>query len=266
MNDILHRLLEAKAKVLEREREQEPWDALHARAVERMAQRRSFLDALRARGDEPAIIAEVKRASPSLGLIVQDFDPVRIAASYERGGVDAVSVLTESDHFLGELRYLDVVRANACCPILRKDFLTDAYQIAQSAAYGADAVLLIVAALDDLPLAALIHEAERYALDALVEVHDSGELARALLAGARIVGINNRNLRTFSVDLAVTEELLSAVPSGVLVVSESGLRNGTQIRRLRRAGAHAFLVGESLMRSADPAAAVRELRGIETVR
>ncbi|TAM57768.1 indole-3-glycerol phosphate synthase TrpC [bacterium] len=266
MNDILQRLLDAKAKVLELERAAQPWERLHERGLARAAQRRGFGQALCARGEEPAIIAEIKRASPSLGLIVQDFDPARIAASYECAGADAISVLTESDHFLGELSFLDVARANSERPILRKDFLTDAYQIAQSSAYGADAVLLIVAALDDERLTALIQEAARYALDALVEVHGAGELSRALRAGARIVGINNRNLRTFDVDLSTTTELLSEIPPGVLVVSESGLHNGEQVRRLRRAGAQAFLVGESLMRSADPGAMLRELRGVGSLR
>jgi len=266
VNDILHRLLETKAKVLAREREEEPSEVLHARALARMGERRSFFNALRATGDEPAIIAEIKRASPSLGLIVHDFDPERIAATYERAGADAISVLTETDHFLGELRFLDLARAKTSRAILRKDFLTDPYQIVQSAAYGADAILLIVAALDDETLAALIREADRYALDALVEVHDAQELSRALRAGARIVGINNRNLRTFTVDLAISEELLPGIPPGVLVVSESGFQNAAQIRRLRAAGAHAFLIGESLMRSADPVTALQELRGVHVSR
>ncbi|HVA38409.1 MAG TPA: indole-3-glycerol phosphate synthase TrpC [Candidatus Dormibacteraeota bacterium] len=261
MNDILQRLLEAKAKVLARDRAAEPWEALHERALARMGERRSFAGALRAPGAEFAIVAEIKRASPSLGLIVRDFDPARIAAAYEAAGADAISVLTESDHFLGELGFLDVVRANSTRPILRKDFLTEAYQVAQSAACGADAILLIVAALDDERLAALIREAARYRLDALVEVHDAAELERALRAGARIVGINNRNLRTFLVDLAVTEELLPAIPADVLVVSESGFHSSEQLARLRDAGARAFLIGESLMRSSDPTAALRELRG-----
>lgn len=266
MNDVLRELLEVKSKVLARERDLEPWETVHARALERIGERRSLSAALRARGEEPAIIAEIKRASPSLGLIVHDFDPARIATAYERAGADAISVLTESDHFLGELRFLDVARAHASRPILRKDFLTDRYQVAQSAAYGADAILLIVAALDDDRLAELIREAARYALDALVEVHDAAELGRALRAGAQIVGINNRNLRTFHVDLAVSEELLPAVPRGVLVVSESGFQSGAQIRRLRAAGAHAFLIGEWLMRSEDPVSALRDLRGIHVAR
>ncbi|MDE2570893.1 MAG: indole-3-glycerol phosphate synthase TrpC [bacterium] len=266
MNDVLRRLLDAKAKVLAQERASEPWEALDERACRRVEQRRSFGQALRATGERPAIIAEIKRASPSLGLIVHEFDPARIAAAYERAGADAISVLTESDHFLGELRFLEVVRANAARPLLRKDFLTDPYQVAQSAAYGADAYLLIVAALDDARLAELIQAGERYALDALVEVHDAAELARALRAGAKLVGVNNRDLRTFDVDLAVSEELLPAIPSDVLVVSESGFRTAEQIRRLRAAGSQAFLIGEWLMRSDDPVAALRELRGVEVQR
>ncbi len=166
-----------------------------ARARARAGERRSFLEALR-RGAGGAIVAEIKRASPSAGLIARSFDPEQIGRAYDESGCDAISVLTERDHFLGELSYLETVRAVTSRPLLRKDFLWTRYQIAQSAAYGADCVLLIVAGLDDAALAETMDEAARFALDVLVEVHDERDLERAVAAGARLVGINNRNLRT----------------------------------------------------------------------
>jgi indole-3-glycerol phosphate synthase len=261
MNDMLTRLYAAKAEVLRAEEAREPYPEILERAEQRSAERRPFAAALRAaRG--PAIIAEIKRASPSVGLIARNFDPAAIAAAYADAGADAISVLTESDHFLGDINYLEVARAHAALPILRKDFLSTPYQIAQSAAYGADAVLLIVGGLDDATLGTLLAEARRFALDALVEVHDEEELARALAAGAQIVGINNRDLRTFDIDLGVTEYLLPAIPSGVLAISESGVHAAADIARLHACGARGFLVGESLMRAEDRATFLAELKGI----
>jgi indole-3-glycerol phosphate synthase len=250
MNDMLERLYAAKAETLRADEAREPYAGLAARAEARRPERRSFAAALRrARG--PAIVAEIKRASPSVGLIARNFDPAKIAAAYDAAGADAISVLTEADHFLGELAYLDV----------RKDFLTSPYQIAQSAAYGADAVLLIAAGLDDARLRFLMDEAARFDLDVLVEVHDEDELARALAAGAALVGINNRDLRTFETDLGVTEHLLPGIPAGTLVVSESGVHHPSDVARLHRQGARAFLVGESLMRSEDRATFLAALKG-----
>ena len=175
-------------------------------------------------------------------------------------------MLTESDHFLGELAYLDVARANAKRPILRKDFLTGAYGVAQSAAYGADAVLAIVAGLTDAQLREIFEEAQRYALDVLVEVHDAAELERSTAAGAVLVGINNRNLRTFETDLSVSESILPLVPAGVTVVSESGIGSSDEVARLVAAGAHGFLIGESLMLAEDPRVFVRELKAVGALR
>jgi indole-3-glycerol phosphate synthase len=259
MVDILHRIYNAKATVAAREEAEEPYDAVRARALARKVERRSFLNAVRA-SSGPAIVGEIKRASPSAGLIARNFDPASIAQTYDRAGVDCISVLTESDHFLGELTYLDVARKHSSRPLLRKDFLTTPYQIAQSAAYGADAVLLIVAGLTDEQLRVCMEEAAAYDLDVLVEVHDMPELARAVSLGAKLIGINNRNLRTFETDLAVSEYLLPLVPADVTVISESGMQGPEDILRLHEAGARGFLVGEALMRADDPNGAIRALK------
>jgi indole-3-glycerol phosphate synthase len=259
MADILHRIYDAKLRTAAREEEHDPYELVSTRARSSMFNRRRFLEALHAsRG--PAIIGEIKRASPSAGLIARNFDPAGLARAYQSAGVDVISVLTESDHFLGELAYLNVVRTHSTCPILRKDFLSNPYQIAQSAAYGADAVLLIVAGLTDDQLRACMAEARAYELDVLVEVHDCAELERALALGAVIIGINNRDLRTFATDLDVSEYLLPKVPAGVTAISESGMRGPEDIQRLHQAGARGFLVGEALMRAEDPAAAIRALK------
>lgn len=264
MRDILERLYEAKARALAEEELREPLPGILERAERRRTERRSFAAALVA-PPRPAIIAEIKRASPSLGLIARNFDPAAIAATYERANVSAISVLTEADHFLGDLAYLDIARAACTRPILRKDFLSTPYQVAQSAAYGADAILLIVAGLRDGLLRELYAEAERFDLDVLIEVHDGAELERALALSPKIVGINNRDLRTFETDLGVTEALLPAIPPGVLVISESGVQRPPDVARLYARGAHGFLIGESLMRSEHPQALIDELRGAARV-
>jgi len=251
--------------VLADDQAREPLAKLRERAERRRSERRSFRDALTgARG--AAVIAEIKRASPSAGLIARNFDPAAVAALFQRAGADAISVLTESDNFLGELAFLDVARSNAKLPILRKDFLTCAYQVVQSAAYGADAILAIVAGLSDEQLRELLGEAESWNLDVLVEVHDEAELARALALNVTLLGINNRNLRTFETNINVTEHLIEHVPPGVFVVSESGLRSADDIRHLSQAGARGFLIGESLMRSEDPVALIASLKNATSVR
>ena len=207
-------------------------------------------------GDGPAIIAEIKRASPSVGLIVRELDPAAIARAYEAAGANAISVLTEADHFLGDLAYLDVARSACRLPILRKDFLRTRYDVVRSAAYGADCVLAIVAGLDDEELTAMFDEAARFALDVLVEVHDEKELARAVSLGATLLGINNRDLRTFETNLAVTAELVAA-RSGV-DRRHLGERRAQVTPRMSQplyacAGARGFLIGESLMRTNDKA-------------
>jgi indole-3-glycerol phosphate synthase len=260
MTDMLEKLYAAKAEVRAADEAREPLAQLRERAQSRLGERRAFRAALAgARG--PAIVAEIKRASPSVGLIVPHLDPAEVARDYQAAGADAVSVLTEADHFLGDLAYLDVARAATSLPILRKDFLSSRYEVVQSAAYGADAILAIVAGLTDGCIAEMIEEARRYAMDVLVEVHTEGELYRALAAGAKLLGINNRNLHTFETDLAVTEELLPLVPAGTVVISESGVKSQDDVRRLVEHGARGVLVGESLMRAADKREAIRALKG-----
>ncbi len=259
MVDILRRIYDAKAAASAQDEAREPYDVVRAHAFARRRERRPFLEAIR-KAEGPAIIGEIKRASPSAGLIARNFDPAAIAQTYDTAGVDCISVLTEADHFLGELGYLDVARTNSKRPLLRKDFLSTPYQIAQSAAYGADAVLLIVAGLTDAQLRDCTGEAAQYELDVLVEVHDGAELERALALGATLLGINNRNLRTFETDLAVSEHLLPRVPKDVTVVAESGMQGPEDILRLHRAGARGFLVGEALMRSEYPGELIRALK------
>jgi len=260
VNDMLDKLYAATAVVRAADEAREPLAVLRERATTRTGERRPFRDAL-LRGEGPAIVAEIKRASPSVGLIVRELDPAAIARAYEAAGANAISVLTEADHFLGDLAYLDVARSACRLPILRKDFMRTRYDVAQSAAYGADCVLAIVAGLSDAELKDMFDEAARYELDVLVEVHDETELKRAIALGATILGINNRDLRTFETNLAVTAELLPLVPSSIVVISESGVRSRDDVQPLYAAGARGFLIGESLMRTADKAEMIRALRG-----
>ncbi|MGD0969487.1 MAG: indole-3-glycerol phosphate synthase TrpC [Candidatus Aquilonibacter sp.] len=261
--DVLKRIYAAKAERLKTEMAREPYDGIRERALASVATRRHFLKLLRARSGD-AIVAEIKRASPSAGLIARDFDPVATAKTYQRAGADAISILTENDHFLGDLSFIAPVRAAIALPLLRKDFLTTPYQVAQSAAYGADAILLIVSGLSDAEMRAAMAEAQAYDLDALVEVHDVRDLQRALALGATFVGVNNRNLRTMITDLAVSEHVLPQVPAEVFAISESGMRDLADLERLRRAGARGFLIGEALMRAEDPAALLASFKHVHT--
>ncbi len=201
-----------------------------------------------------AIIAEVKKASPSRGVLRPDFDPVRIASAYAKAGAAAISVLTEQRYFQGHLDHLAAIRGAVDVPLLRKDFVFDAYQLYEARAFGADAVLLIVAILADPELQELLWVADELNLAALVEVHTRDELQRAARNGARLIGINNRDLRTFHTSLTVTEDLLPSVPAEAFVVAESGIETPADIERLERHGVTAFLIGEALMRSPDPGA------------
>jgi indole-3-glycerol phosphate synthase len=220
---------------------------------------RGFRRALQT-GPTPRVIAEIKRRSPSRGEIRSDFDPVGIAKSYADAGAAALSVLTDERFFGGHLDFLGRVRREVDLPLLRKDFVVDPYQIDEARVAGADAVLLIVAALDARAVRALRQHAQELRLDALVEVHDEEELAVALDAGSDLVGINNRDLRSFETDLAVTERLAPRIPEGVVVVAESGIFTAQDLSRLTGVGAHACLVGESLMREPDVGKALRRLR------
>lgn len=221
------------------------------------AERRGFRAALARPGR--AIVAEVKKASPSRGVLRTAFDPLAIAGAYERGGARAISVLTDAPFFQGSLLHLAEIRRAVSLPLLRKDFVIDEYQIEEARAFGADAILLIVTILADAQLRDFRARARELDLDVLVEVHTAGELDRALAAGADLVGVNNRDLRTFVTRLEVTEELASRVPEGTLLVAESGFRTSEEIARLERAGARAFLIGESLMVADDPGAALEAL-------
>ena len=219
--------------------------------------RRGFLARLREPGR--AIIAEVKKASPSRGVIRADFDPIAIARGYEAAGARCLSILTDAPFFQGSLAVLEEVRRVTTRPLLRKDFLLDPYQVEEARAFGADAVLLICAILDDALLRELALAASEAGLDALVEVHDEAELDRAVACGAALVGINNRDLRTFVTRLEISETLAPRLPKHVVAVAESGLREPADLERLERAGVRCFLIGESLMAAPDPGQALRAL-------
>jgi indole-3-glycerol phosphate synthase len=234
---------------------------LRAAALERN-EFRSFARALDQGPEQLALIAEVKKASPSAGVIAADFDPVAIARQYEAAGAHALSVLTDEEFFQGHLSFLKRIRREVGLPLLRKDFVIHEVQIAEASVAGADAVLLIVAALEQERLAALHEEATLLQLDVLVEVHTAEELERALEIQPAIIGINNRNLATFEVDLKTTEDLSEEVPEGVILVCESGLKGAADTRRAFDSGCNAILVGESLMRSPDIASQVRELLSV----
>jgi indole-3-glycerol phosphate synthase len=220
---------------------------------------RDFRSALQQGDEKLAIIAEVKKASPSAGVIAKAFEPVEIAKKYERDGANAISVLTDSKFFQGSLEHLRNVRSAVSLPLLRKDFIWDRAQLAESVANGADAILLIVAAVTQDQLVRLLKGAKEYCLDALVEVHSVDELQRALEAGAEIVGINNRDLTTFDVDLAVTEKICREVPDEIVLISESGIKTARDAARVKACGVDAILVGEALMRGET---SVEELRAV----
>ena len=253
MSDILQTILARKAEELRERSAALPLRELQARCRE-ASPPRGFAAALRARiaGGAAAVIAEVKKASPSKGVIRPDFRPGEIARSYQAGGAACLSVLTDVDFFQGSDAYLQEARAACGLPVLRKDFLIDAWQVYESRLLGADCILLIVAALDDARLAELSHLALELGMDVLVEVHDLDELERALPLGGTMLGINNRNLRSFEVSLNTTLDLLVAAPRDRLLVTESGILAPADVALMRGNGVHAFLVGEAFMRADDP--------------
>ena len=251
---ILDRILERKREEVVAAREVTSLETLRDRARSAPPVR-DFRAALSATG--VSVIAEIKRASPSAGAFAPDVDAAELAGAYEAGGAAAISVLTDADFFQGSPDDLKSAREAIALPVLRKDFILDPYQVYESRAMGADAILVIVAAVADP--SELLGVAREVGLDCLVEVHDEGEIGRAVAAGAKIIGVNNRDLRTFDTDLEITERLRPEIPAGVIVVSESGIRTPEDVLRLARAGVDAVLVGESLVRSPDPGAALRVL-------
>ncbi len=262
-SDILSKIMRRKGERLAEAKAARSLEEVRRAAFDvRASSRRHALgDALGDAG-RVNVIAEFKRASPSKGEIRGGAPVAEVVGAYERGGAAALSVLTEEDFFRGSLQDLQEAKASARLPVLRKDFIFDEYQVYESAAAGADALLLIVAALDDAALGALLRlTVEELGMDALVEVHTAEELARAAHVGARIVGVNNRDLRTFEVSLETSVRLAALAPAGTLLVSESGLRGAGDVDRLRACGFRAFLVGETLMRAEDPESALRYLAG-----
>ncbi len=267
MSDVLQRILAAKRDEIDVAQARLP--LAHVRqeaeasgaAAEGDQRPRGFTAALRARIGEgaSAVIAEIKKASPSKGVIRPDFDPAAIAAAYESAGATCLSVLTDVQFFQGDAEHLRAARAACSLPVLRKDFVIDSYQVYEARTWGADCILLIVAALDDGQMAELEACAAEVGLDVLVEVHDGDELERALRLATPLIGINNRNLRTFEVSLETTLGLLDEIPSDRLVVTESGILAPADVTRMRDAGVGAFLVGEAFMRAPDPGAELARL-------
>jgi indole-3-glycerol phosphate synthase len=260
MSDILERIVTAKRQEIERRRSALPLRELEARLPE-AARVRDFRAALE-RGPGLGIIAEVKKASPSAGVLRADFDPVAIARIYEANGADAISVLTDEPFFQGHLAYLTAIRQAVAPPVLRKDFIIDGYQVVEARVAGADAVLLIAEILGAQELPTLLRQIHELGMQALVELYDADNLPRVLDAGAKIIGVNNRNLRTFVTSLEHTIELARAIPADCCLVSESGIRTHADIIRLEAAGVKAVLIGETFMRADDIGAKLRELRGV----
>jgi indole-3-glycerol phosphate synthase len=260
MSDILQRIVEVKREEISLARRRRDLPSVR-RDAEALGGQRDFVGALRKKigAGRAAVIAEIKKASPSKGVLRERFEPAAIAASYARHGAAALSVLTDERFFQGSAAYLEQARAESALPALRKDFIVDPYQVYESRLQGADCILLIAAILDDALIADLEALALELGMAVLVEVHDGVELARAARLKTPLLGINNRNLRTFEVTLETTLGLLPSVPAGRLLVTESGILGGADVQRMREAGVHAFLVGEAFMRAPDPGVALAEL-------
>ena len=259
---VLQDISAYKREEIAREKRERPEPLVEARARKTSAPR-GFLSTLLAqrKAGRFGLIGEIKKASPSKGVIRADFDPAALAQAYEAGGATCLSVLTDMPSFQGAPEHLSAARAAASLPVLRKDFLLDPYQASEARAWGADCILVILAMLRDAEAHALIKAARRWKMDVLVEIHDEAERDRALALGADFIGINNRDLKTFATDLGVTLRLSPGIPGDVLVVAESGISSYDDLRRIADAGVSTFLVGESLMREEDVAAATRALLG-----
>jgi indole-3-glycerol phosphate synthase len=260
MTDVLRTILARKVEEIEQRSRVRSLDDLRVRAAQQ-APTRGFVDAIKRKhaAGEAAVIAEVKKASPSKGLIRADFQPAQIARSYEAGGAACLSVLTDVDFFQGSNLYLGEARSACALPVLRKDFTIDPYQVYEARVIGADAILLIVAALEDGPMIEMAGLAMELGMDVLVEVHDIDELERALQTDCELIGVNNRNLRTFEVSLDTSIALRDAVPRDRTLVTESGIATGADVAKMRAAGIETFLIGESFMRERDPGAALQRL-------
>lgn len=258
--DILQKIIRRKREEISERQSLQPLEALLEQASSADAPR-GFINALHTgiAARSAAVIAEIKKASPSKGILRDDFDPADIAAGYEAAGASCLSVLTDADFFQGSEAHLQAARAACALPVIRKDFMIDHYQLAEARAIGADCVLLIVAALNDAELRELNAYAGELGLDVLLEVHDAAELQRALRLKPTLVGINNRDLRTFDVSLQTTLGLLAQVPADCLVVTESGILSQADVNLMQEHAVHAFLVGEAFMRSDDPGRALQEL-------
>jgi indole-3-glycerol phosphate synthase len=263
--DILRKIMRRKAEEVALRSERRSLTQIKA-MLEEGGPPRHFAEALAAKvgKGEPAVIAEIKKASPSKGLLRADFRPADIASSYQQGGATCLSVLTDEDFFQGSDLYLQEARAACTLPVIRKDFIIDPYQVYEARAIGADCILLIVACLEDARLAELNGLAHELQMDVLVEVHDAGELERALRVPGRLIGINNRDLRTFEVSLETTIGLIDSIPGNRILVTESGIETRDDVSRLRKHGVSAFLVGETFMRAADPGAKLAALFSAKT--
>jgi len=260
MSDVLQRILARKCEEVAERRARVPLADLRARSLDAMTTR-GFESTLRSKvlAGNAAVIAEVKKASPSKGVIRADFDPVQIAQSYAAGGASCLSVLTDVDFFQGDDRYLQAARGACALPALRKDFVIDAYQIYEARDLGADCILLIAAALDDSRLADFVSLATEIGIDVLLEVHDGEELQRALATPVILIGVNNRNLRNFETRLETTLELKPSIPPDRLLVTESGISTRDDVQLMRSHGVNCFLVGEAFMRARDPGVELRQL-------
>lgn len=258
--DILKKILQTKQHEIARRSVKRPLSAIKE-AAEQASTVRPFVAALRRTiaTDNPAVIAEIKKASPSKGVIREHFIPAEIAQSYASGGASCLSVLTDKDYFQGSEAYLQSARKACSLPVLRKDFTVDPYQVYEARAINADCILLIVSALQDTQMAELLALAHELGMDALIEVHDEQELERALQLDAPLLGINNRNLRTFETDLDTTLRMLEGIPADRLIVTESGIHSTEDVQRMRDHQVHAFLVGEAFMRANNPGNELQEL-------
>ncbi len=258
--DILLKILERKQVEIEERRQEISHDVLYKK-IQSAPPIRKFLNAIKEKisQNKPAVIAEIKRASPSKGVIRKDFNPTEIATSYELGGAACLSVLTDIDFFQGADQYLIKARQACSLPVIRKDFFVDPYQVLEARTIGADCILLIAAALDDIQMSELYELAKDLGMDVLVEVHDSSELRRARMLGADLIGINNRNLRTFEVSLETTLSMLGETPESATLVTESGILTDADVNLMRDRGVNAFLVGEAFMRADNPGKSLASL-------